>query len=108
MTINEAAEAWLAHLTAQELKPGTVEVYRRDIEKFVESFGGDKDLTAITALRVNGYLKSNRLLKSPTGKVLAKPTVDRSKRVARMFLEFCASAGHVAEPPTGVINLLKS
>lgn len=107
MTIIEAAAAWLEHLATQGLKDGTVDVYGRDVAKLVEFFGGDKDLTSITVLKMNGFLRSNLLTKKSNGKPLAAPTLARSRRACRMFLAWCASAGHATELPAGVINVLK-
>jgi len=107
LTIGEAEAAYSEHLAQQDLKPGTVDVYRRDLAKFVEFFGKEKDVAAITVLRINNYVKSNRLLKDDRGKVLAKETVNRSKRVCRGFLEWLVSAGHAPELPAGGINAFK-
>lgn len=107
MTISEAAGAWLAHLATRGLKDETIDVYCRDIGKFMKVLGSDKDLSTITVLRVNGYMKSNRLLKSRSGKPLGEVALTRSKRVCRMFLEWCVSSGLCESIPAGAINAFK-
>ena len=107
MNIGQAAAAWLSQLAERSVKEGTVEVYRRDLDKLVEFFGAEKTLAEITLLRINGFVKSHKLLKTPKGKPRAKETLERSKRVCHMFLEWVVSEGHLPDLPEGAINVFK-
>ena len=51
------------------------------------------------------FFKSDALLKLPSGKARAKPTVEKTKRVLRMFLVWAKETGLVAENPARSVTL---
>ncbi len=104
MTIHEAAQAYLSHLREQGKKERTLYTYGKDFQIIEGFFGGDKPLTSIRTPQVGKFFKSDQLLKMPNGpdgiqKPRARPTVDKTVRVFRMFLVWAQQTGGLAELP---------
>jgi hypothetical protein len=69
------------------------------LEQVESHFGKDKKLAAILTMHVSGFLKSDALLKLPSGKDRAKPTVDKTIRVFRMLLVWAKDQGYITKLP---------
>ena len=98
-TIHEAAEAFLGHLREQGKKERTLYTYRKDLEIVEAFFGGDKKMNSIRTPQVGKFFKSDTLLKLPSGRERAKPTLDKTVRVFRMFLVWAKDTGQLADLP---------
>ena len=103
-TLHEAAQGYLEHLRETGKKERTIYTYAKDIEQIEAFFGADKPLSAIRTPQVGKFLKSDALLKLPSGpagiqKPRAKPTVDKTVRVLRMFLVWAKEAGLIQALP---------
>ena len=98
-TLHEAAEAYLQHLKEAGKKDRTIYTYARDFEQIESFFGKDRRLAAILAAHVGKFMKSDALLKLPSGKERAKPTVDKTVRVLRMFLVWARETGRITKLP---------
>ena len=62
-------------------------------------FGAERKLTSILTPHVGKFFKSDALLKLPSGKERAKPTVEKTKRVLRMFLTWAKDTGRIEKLP---------
>ena len=103
-TLRKAAETYLDHLRQAGKKERTIYTYAKDIEQIEAFFGADKPLSAIRTPQVGKFLKSDALLKLPSGlggiqQPRAKPTVDKTVRVLRMFLVWAKEAGLIQALP---------
>lgn len=98
-TIHTAAQAYLEHLRGQGKKERTLYTYGKDFQIIEGFFGGDKALSSIRTPQVGKFFKSDHLLKMPSGKERAKPTVDKTVRVLRMFLIWAKESGRLSELP---------
>lgn len=98
-TLHEAAQAYLEHLRAQGKKERTLYTYQKDCEQMEAFFGADRKLKTILAPHVGKFLKSDALLKLPNGGDRAKPTVDKTVRVFRMFLIWAKETGRIDKLP---------
>src|SRR5512133_2845545 len=98
-TLHEAAEAYLQHLREAGKKERTIYTYGRDFEQIEAFFGKDRCLAAILAAHVGKFMKSDALLKLPSGQERAKPTVDKTVRVLRMFLVWARETGRLTKLP---------
>jgi len=98
-TIHDAAQAYLEHLRQQGKKERTLYTYAKDFDLIEGFFGGDKPLASIRTPQVGKFFKSDHLLKMPSGKERAKPTVDKTVRVFRMFLVWAKETGRLASLP---------
>ncbi len=62
-------------------------------------FGTDRKLAKILPPLVGRFLKSDQLLKLVSGKDRAKPTVQKTLRVMRMFFVWCLNTGRLKKLP---------
>ena len=98
-TLHDAAQAYLEHLKTEGKKEATIKTYGRDFEQIEAFFGADRKLPSILPAHVGKFFKSDVLLKLPSGKKRAKPTVDKTKRVLRMFLVWAKETGRIEKLP---------
>ncbi len=98
-TIHEAAQAYLQHLREQGKKERTLYTYAKDFQLIEAFFGGDKPLSSIRTPQVGKFFKSDTLLKMPSGKERAQPTIAKTMRVFRMFLVWAKESGRIASLP---------
>jgi site-specific recombinase XerD len=98
-TLHEAAQAYLEHLRGQGKKERTLYTYSRDFDQMETFFGADRKLKTILPPHVGKFLKSDALLKLPKGADRAKPTVDKTIRVFRMFLVWAKETGRIEKLP---------
>ena len=98
-TLHEAAQAYLEHLKGEGKKETTLYTYGKDLEQIEAFFGTDRKLTSILAPHVAKFLRSDALLKLPSGKERSKPSVDKTKRVLRMFLVWAHESGLIDKLP---------
>jgi site-specific recombinase XerD len=98
-TLHDAAQAYLEHLRGQGKKERTLYTYGKDFEQIEAFFGAERRLASILAPHVGKFFKSDALLKLPSGKKRAKPTVDKTMRVFRMFLIWAKETGSIKKLP---------
>ncbi len=98
-TLHEAAQAYLEHLRAQGKKDRTLYTYGKDFQQMETFFGADRKLRTILPPHVGKFLKSDDLLRLPSGAERAKPTVDKTVRVLRMFLVWAKETGRLEKLP---------
>jgi len=98
-TLHDAAQAYLDYLQTQGKKETTLRTYSKDFEQIETFFGADRELPSILPAHVGKFFKSDVLLKLPSGKERAKPTVDKTKRVLRMFLVWAKETSKIDKLP---------
>jgi len=98
-TLHEAAQAYLEHLRTQGKKERTLYTYGKDFQQMETFFGADRKLRTILPPHVGKFLKSDDLLRLPSGAERAKPTVDKTVRVLRMFLVWAKETGRLDKLP---------
>ncbi len=98
-TLHDAAQAYLEHLQKQGKREATIKTYGRDFEQIETFFGADRKLTTIRIPQVGKFMKSDVLLKLPSGKKRAEPTIQKTKRVLRMFLVWATETGSIDKLP---------
>ena len=85
-TLHQAAQAYLEHLRTQGKKERTLYTYGKDFEQIEAFFGAERKLSSVLIPHVGKFFKSDALLKLPNGRERSAPTVEKTKRVLRMFL----------------------
>ena len=85
-TLHQATRSYLEYLASQGKKERTLYTYGKDLEQIEAFFGADRKLTGILAPHVGKFFRSDAFLKLPSGKERSQPTVEKTKRVLRMFL----------------------
>ena len=98
-TLHEAAKAYIEHLQTQGKTERTLYTYGKDFEQIEAFFGAERKLTGILVPHVGKFFKSDALLKLSSGKERAKPTVEKTKRVLRMFLIWAKETGRIDKLP---------
>ena len=98
-TLHDAAQIYLEHLQKQGKREATIKTYGRDFEQIETFFGVDRKLSAILPAHVGKFFKSDALLKLPSGKKRAEPTIQKTKRVLRMFLVWARETGRIDKLP---------
>jgi site-specific recombinase XerD len=98
-TLHDAAQVYLEHLRKQGKKEATIYTYTKDLQQIESFFGADRKLSAILPAHVGRFFRSDALLKLPSGKKRAKPTVDKTMRVFRMFLVWALETGRIDKLP---------
>ena len=99
ITLHEAAQAYLEHLRTQGKKERTLYTYGQDFKQMEAFFGADRKLKSILPPHVGKFLKSDDLLRLPNGGERAKPTVEKTVRVLRMFLVWARETGRIDKLP---------
>ena len=99
MTLGEALSQYLEHLKNEGKSERTIYTYSRDVEQIIGFFGADRKLTSILTPHVGKFLKSDALLKLPSGAERAEPTVRKTVRVLRMFFVWCLEQGYIDKLP---------
>jgi site-specific recombinase XerD len=97
--LQDAAREYLEHLKSEGKSPRTIYTYGRDLEQIEAYFKPEKKLSAIMVPHASGFLKSDALLKLPSGKERSEPTVKKTVRVFRMFLVWSLGKGYITKLP---------
>ena len=95
VTLKEAAPQFLEHLRTAGKNEGTIRTYGKALEVVAGFFGEGKALKALRPADVGRFLKSEALLRKPSGKDRAAPTIAQIVRVLRMLLEWAQGQGIV-------------
>ena len=98
-TLHAAAQAYLEHLKGEGKKKRTLYTYGKDLEQIEAFFGASRKLTGILAPHVGKFFRSDALLKLPSGKERSRLTVEKTKRVLRMFLVWAHEKGLIDKLP---------
>ena len=98
-TLHDAAQVYLEYLRTQGKKETTISTYARDFQQIEAFFGAERKLTAIRIPQVGKFMKSDVLLKLPSGKKRAEPTIQKTRRVFRMFLVWAKETGRIDKLP---------
>jgi len=98
-TLHQATQAYMEHLRSQGKKERTLYTYGKDFEQIEGFFGSERKLSAILTPHVGKFFKSDFLLKLPSGRERSQPTVEKTKRVLRMFLIWARETGRIDKLP---------
>lgn len=98
-TLQEAAREYLDHLREQGKSTRTLYTYGKDLEQIMAFFGPERDISTIVLPQVGKFLKSDALLKLPNGRERAFKTVEKTKRVFRMFMCWAFQRGYTNKQP---------
>ena len=99
VTLKDAVPQFLVHLRTAGKNERTARTYGNALHVVIGFFGEGKTLKALRPADVGRFLKSDALLKKPSGTDRAKPTVDQISRVLRMLLEWAQGQGHIETVP---------
>jgi hypothetical protein len=99
ITLEDLAIRYMQHLEDSGRSAGTCFSYRLELVVALEQLGKDTLLRDLTPERVLDYFVSDRVTKTRTGVLKARPTVDKCRRVLRMALQWAEDSGLTAHAP---------
>ena len=107
ITIKEAAEQYLAHLSEAGKNERTIYTYSRDLDLAIEHFGEDRNVAKILPVHVAKFFKSDlvtKLIREPKKegqprreRPKSEITITKTMRVFRQMLVFCKEQGWVSK-----------
>jgi site-specific recombinase XerC len=103
ITLSEAAAQYLEHLKIQDKSERTLYTYGKDIQQILAFFGPERLVGNVPLPLMGRFLKSDELLKLPNGQDRSLPTVSKTIRVFRMFMQWLVQVAYLSE-----LNLPKS
>jgi site-specific recombinase XerD len=103
ITLTEAATQYLEYLAHHGKKPRTLYTYNRDLQQILTFFGPERLIGNMPLPLIGRFLKSDELLKLPNGQERKPPTVNKTIRVFRMFMQWLVQVDYLPE-----VNLPKS
>lgn len=86
----------------RDCNASTLASYQNDFDRFLAFVGGDTPVAKITKAMVLGFSRSPHLLNkamNPNKKLCSPPTVKKTLRLVKMFLEWLEAQGLVLEAP---------
>lgn len=99
ITLGHLAREYVQHLEAIDKSPSTVFGYKMDLDLAVAEMGADTPLAILTEDWIREYYDCERVTRTKTGAVKAKPTVDKTRRVLRLALTWAVERGWIATVP---------
>ncbi len=95
----ETVNRFLDHLKAKGKKERTLYTYGKDMELLVNHFGNGKAINKITKPLMGGFLKSEGILKTASGKDKSTITIAKTRRVVSQFFNFLIETGVINNSP---------
>jgi hypothetical protein len=104
ITLGDLAERFLRHLEQQGKSRGTTFSYEQDLAIAKASLGADMPISALTSEQVKQYFESDAVTKTRKGRAKAKPTIDKTRRLLRLALDWAAEKKLIAKAPLPAVE----
>jgi len=95
----ETVNRFLDYLKTKGKKERTLYTYGKDMELLVNHFGKGKAINKITKPLMGGFLKSDGILKTASGKDKSNITITKTKRVVSQFFDWLIETGVIESSP---------
>jgi len=103
MQLNEAATAFVRHLRHERnLSEHTVAAYRRDLQGFIEQFGGERAVTAVSTVDIRAFVAARR------ARGISPRSLARALSALRTFFDWLLRHRHVASNPARGVRAPKT
>jgi hypothetical protein len=99
ITLEDLAARYFQHLEDVGKSNGTLFSYKLELVTALDEIGKDTKLADLSPTKVLDYFVSDRVTKTRSGVLKAKPTVDKTRRVLRLALVWAQEAGLVDKAP---------
>jgi hypothetical protein len=99
ITLATLTERYLANLVADQRSDATVGAYKSDLAIAQRVLGAETAIDAITPKDVALFNASDEVLLARSGAEKAKPTIDRTRRVLRLALDYAEAEGWIMTTP---------
>ena len=98
--LSQAGKAFFDYLTeVREIKTSTAKTYLRDWLLIESFFGATRKLENILPVHVANFAKSDDLTLKTDGTRKSERTIDKTARLFRIFLDWCAETGRLKKAP---------
>jgi len=95
----EKVNRFLDHLKEMGKKERTLYTYGKDMELLVNHFGKGKAINKITKPLMGGFLKSDGILKTASGRDKSHITINKTRRVVSQFFDWLTQNGEIESSP---------
>ncbi len=95
----EKVNQFLEYLKENGKKEKTLYTYGKDMELFIRHFGNGKKVDKITKPLMGGFLKSDLINKTTSGRDKSAITIKKTKRVVSQFFDFLSEQGMMTDSP---------
>jgi hypothetical protein len=99
ITLEDLATRYLEHLETDGRSQGTIFSYRLELVVAMEVLGAKTLLSDLTPARILDFNTSDRVMKTRTGVLKARPSFLKTQRVLRLALVWAAETGLIGRPP---------
>ena len=99
LTLEDLAARYLQHLEDEGKSTGTTFSYRLELILAMDELGKDTKVVDLTPAKVLDFYACDRVTKTRTGRMKAKPSIDKTRRVLRLALCFAETAGLIEKAP---------
>ena len=99
VTLEDLAARYLTHLEEEGKSPGTTFSYRLELILAMTEIGKDTKIVDLTPAKVLDFYACDRVTKTRTGRMKAKPSIDKTRRVLRFALCYAETAGLIEKAP---------
>ena len=95
----EKVNEFLDYLKENGKKEKTLYTYGKDVELLVNHFGNGKAIKKITKPLMGGFLKSDPVNKTASGRDKSSITIKKTRRVVSQFFDWLIETGVIPESP---------
>ena len=95
----EKVNQFLDYLKENGKKERTLYTYTKDVELLVNHFGNGKAINKITKPLMGGFLKSDPVNKTTSGRDKSSITIKKTRRVVSQFFDWLTQNGEIIESP---------
>jgi hypothetical protein len=99
ITFGQLAESYLQYLEAIGKSRGTVFSYGIEMKTAVKHFGADTEAASLTTPKVKAYFESDAVTKTRKGARKNQLTIDKTRRIFRVAVEWLVEAGVLKTTP---------
>ena len=104
MTLAELAKRYIDSLEEAGKSEGTQFSYRIELRTAMKHFGEETLISSLTPYQVLTYFEDPKVTRLKTGRIKAKPSIDKTRRVLRLALCFAVErkwleVAPLPEPP---------
>jgi hypothetical protein len=99
LTLADLTNLYIEHLEDAGKSHGTIFSYGMEMKLAQAELGAETKIAALTPKKVQAFYESDRVTKTKKGRQKSKLSIDKTRRVLRMALEFAAEKGLIESAP---------
>jgi hypothetical protein len=99
LTVAELTDRYIEHLEESHKSHGTIFSYGMELKLALAELGAETKIASLTPKKVQAFYESDRVTKTKKGRQKSKLSIDKTRRVLRMALEWAAAEGLIETAP---------